>query len=126
MASQYSNDRATFRKNNPGVNTTQRSWDNYVDPQTGVAGQTTQRSWDNYVGEKPIKRYKGTDFYNSSERWAPGGSGLGSAMDELMNEEEEEENPKKKRSRKGQGLSDYDTMRIRNTPQLTGEDGLIA
>jgi len=91
---------------------------------------TTQRSWDNYEGDRPIKSWEGQSpqgearFYASSERWGPGGSGLSSAMDELM--DEEEENPKKKRRRSATELSNYDKMRIKKAPLLTGGDGLIA
>jgi hypothetical protein len=45
-------------------------------------------------------------------------------MDELM--DEEEENPKKKRRRSATELSNYDKMRIKKAPLLTGGDGLIA
>jgi len=114
------------------ANTTQRSWDNYVDPQTGVMGQSTQRSWDNYVGDNPIKSWKGQSpqgearFYASSERWGPGGSGLSQAMDDLMDEEEENSKKKRRRRSESKGLSEYDTMRIKQSPLLIGGDELLA
>lgn len=43
----YSNERADFRKANPGLN-------------------TTQRSWSNYAGSNPVYRKTGTDFYINS------------------------------------------------------------
>lgn len=51
-ASQYSNARAQARQANPGVN-------------------TTQRSWSNYAGDRPIKNFVGSSFYEDSELYGP-------------------------------------------------------
>jgi hypothetical protein len=107
MASQYSNDRAMFRKNNPGVN-------------------TTQRSWDNYEGDRPVRGRQYSDFYRSSDRWGPGGSGLSSAMEQIANEEKEKEEQRARRKRRRDEMSTYDKIRMRNSPQLVSGDGLIA
>lgn len=55
-ASQYSNVRAQARRDNPGAN-------------------TTQRSWSNYAGDRPIKSKIGSSFYEDSELYGPGGGG---------------------------------------------------
>jgi hypothetical protein len=73
MASNYSNDRAEWRKANPGVN-------------------KTQRSWSNYEGDRPQSGWAGTDMYRNSERWGPGGRSL-SKKDEDTKESDGEPKP---------------------------------
>lgn len=58
MASNYSNSRAEWRKANPGVN-------------------ITQRSWSNYEGDNPYKFWVGSKLYRDSSKYGSGGSGSG-------------------------------------------------
>jgi hypothetical protein len=109
MASQYSSSRADFRKANPGVN-------------------TTQRSWDNYEGDRPVKSRQGTDFYGQSERWGP--TPLSQAINQLADDEDEKQdtvptNPQQ-RARRKSSMSGYDQMRILNSAPLTGTGGALA
>lgn len=62
-ASQYSNARAQARQANPRVN-------------------TTQRSWSDYVGDRPIKNFVGSSFYEDSELYGPRGEGSSSSEEE--------------------------------------------
>jgi hypothetical protein len=91
---------------------------------------TRQRSWDNYTGDSPIKSREYTDFYKSSERWAPGTtSSLGDAMGEVSGEGEEGILKKKKRKQRRpetqDQMSGYDQMRMLQSPAVPGMGGML-